>query len=158
MTLLAFAWLAARIWMRHWASNRYGLVEPAIEPPSMDLVRKERFRMLMGQFVIPGGMMLGLIPILCGPLSSRFIRVGLLFALALALHFAFPHLKGRLERGMAVLLFIAPTLLVSGIQMSAGDTMLAFPMIGATAMALGLRDHLAFQKVKRELEVIQGLA
>ncbi len=114
--------------------------------------------MLMGRYVIPGGLLLGLIPILTGPLSARLIRADLLIALAVALHVAFPHLKGRLERGMAVLLFIAPTLLLAGIQMGAGDTFLAYPLMGVVAMALGLRDHLAFRKVKRELEAIQGLA
>lgn len=158
VTLLAFAWLAARIGMRRWATQRFGLVEPALEPSPPGLARRERFRILMGRYVIPSGMLLGLIPILNGPLSSRFIRAGLLITLALALHFAFPHLKGRLERGMAVLLFIAPTLLVSGIQMAAGDTFLAYPLMGGAAMVLGLRDHLAFRKVRRELEAFQGLA
>jgi hypothetical protein len=158
VTLLAFAWLAARVGMRRWAMNRFGLVEPALESSSPGLARRERFRMLMGRFVIPGGMMLGLIPILCEPLSSRFIRVGLLLVLALAFHVAFPHLKGRMERGMAVLLFVAPTLLLAGIQMGAGDTFLAYPLMGGAAMVLGLRDHLAFRKVQRELEAFQGLA
>jgi len=158
VTLLAFAWLAARNGMRRWATNRFGLVEPALELSSPGLVRKERFRLLMGRYVIPSGLLLGLIPILNGPISSRFIRADLLITLAVALHVAFPHFKGRLERGMAVLLFIAPTLLLAGIQMGAGDTYLAYPLVGAIAMGLGLRDHLAFRKVKRELEAIQGLA
>jgi hypothetical protein len=158
VALLAFAWLAARIGMRRWATHRFGLVEPALKPSSPGLARRERFRILMGRYVIPGGMLLGLIPILNGPLSSRFTRADLLIALALAFHIAFPYLKGRLERGLAVLLFIAPTCLIAGIQMGAGDTFLAYPLIGVTAMALGLRDHLAFRKVRRELEAIQGLA
>lgn len=156
--LLAFAWLSARIGMRRWATHRFGLVEPALEPASPALVRRERFRLLMGRYVIPGSMLLGLIPILNGPLSSRLIRAGLLIALALVFHIAFPYLKGRLERGMAVLLFIAPTLLVAGIQMGAGDTFLAYPLIGLSAMVIGLRDHLAFRRVRWELESTQGLA
>ena len=158
VALLAFAWLAARIGMRRWVTNRFGLVEPALEHSSPGLARREKFRILMGCYVIPGGMLLGLIPILNGPVSSRFIRADLLIAIALALHVAFPNLKGRLERGMAVLLFIAPTLLLAGIQMGAGDTFLAYPLVGATALALGLLDHLAFRKVKQELEAFQGLA
>jgi hypothetical protein len=158
VALLSFAWLAARIGMRGWATHRFGLVEPALDPSSPGLARRERFRILMGRYVIPGGMLLGLIPILNGPLSYRLIRAGLLIALALAFHIAFPYLKGRLERAIAVLLFITPTLLVAGIQMGAGDTFLAYPLIGVSTMVMGLRDHLAFRKVRRELDTIQGFA
>jgi hypothetical protein len=158
VALLAFAWLAARVGMRRWATNRFGLVVPALEPSSPGLVRREKFRILMGRYVIPGGMLLGLIPILNGPLSSRFIRADLLIALALVFHIAFPYLRGRLERAMGVLLFVAPTFLLSGIQMSVGDTILAYPLIGAAAVAMGVRDHIAFRKVRRELEAIQELA
>ena len=112
IALLAFAWLAARIGIRRWATHRFGLVEPALEPSSHGSARRERFRILMGRYGIPGGMLLGLIPILDGPLSSRFIRADLLIALALAFHIAFPYPKGRLERAVGVLLFLAPSFLL----------------------------------------------
>src|ERR1035438_9886079 len=78
VALLAFAWLAARIGMRRWVTHRFGLVEPALEPFTPAQVRSEQFRILMGRYVIPGGLLLGLIPILTGLLSARFIRAGLL--------------------------------------------------------------------------------
>ena len=70
------------------------------------------------------------------------------------MHLAFPRLGGRLERFSAILLLLAPGLLLSGIQMAAGDTLLAYPLGGTCALVLGLRDHLAFRRVRRELDAL----
>jgi len=150
-TLLPFLWLGARQGLRRWATERFGLVEE-LENPSSAASRKESLRRVVGRFVLPGMMLLGVVLILAEPLSARFVRVGLVIGLALGMHFTFPRMRGRMERFVAILLFIGPALLLSGIQMAVGDTLLSYPLVGIVAVGLGFRDHLAFRHVKRELE------
>jgi len=155
--LLPFLWLGARKRLHHWATERFGLVE-ALEDPASAPSRRERLRATVGRFILPGLMLLGLFPILAAPMSHRFVRASLVVALALVLHLTFPRVKGRMERFVAILLFFGPALLLSGIQMAAGDTLLAYPLAGSVAIALGCRDHLAFRRVKRELAALAGPA
>ncbi len=155
---LPFLWLGARAGLHRWATERFGLVEPLPEPPSPAQVRKERIRAVVGRYVIPGILLAGLLPIWIEPLASPLLRSAFLLALALALHRSFPRLSGRMDRFTAILLFIAGGLLLSGIQMAAGDTFLAYPLGGIVALALGFRDHRAFRSVKRGLAALQGLA
>ncbi len=155
---LPLLWLGARAGLHRWATERFGLVEPLPEPPSPAQVRKERIRAALGGYVIPGILLADLLPTWIEPLASPFLRSAFLLALALALHRSFPRLSGRMDRFAAILLFIAGGLLLSGIQMAAGDAFLAYPLGGIVAIALGFRDHRAFRSVKRELAALQGLA
>ena len=150
---LPFLWLVARQGLHIWATARFGLVE-SLEMPITATSRKERIRAFAGRFVLPGMILLGLAPILDEPLSVPFVRASLVVILALTLHFIFPRMKRRMDRLMTVLLFVGPALLLSGIQMAAGDTLLAYPLIGSAAIVLGIRDHFAFRKVKHELEAM----
>ncbi len=150
-TLLPFLWLGARRGLRRWATERFGLVEE-LENPSSAASRKESLRRALGRFILPGMMLLGVVLILAEPLSARFVRAGLVILLALGMHFTFPRLRGRMERFVAILLFFGSAFLLSGIQMAVGDTLASFPLVGTAAMYLGFRDHLAFRRVKRELE------
>jgi len=158
VTLLPFLWLGARRALSHWATKRFGLVEPEQAPLSPAKARKARLQAVMGRFVIPGLMLLGLVPIFLEPLPARYLRADLLIALVLVLHLTFPRLKGRADRIVALLLFMAPAFLLSGIQMAAGDTLLAYPLIGTIAVVMGLREHLAFRRVSQELATFRGLA
>ena len=76
-----------------------------------------------------------------------------MLALAAGLAAAWPRLlhRGRLERLLGLLLFFGPALLVSGLQMAALDALVAFPLAGAATVVLGLREHLAYRRVAREL-------
>ena len=147
---LPLLWLGARRWLHVWATERFGRVEMEPQAP-------ER-RQAVGRYLLPGLMLLGLVPILARPMPAWFLRAPALVALLLGLHLAWPRMKGRMERLVAILLFVAPCFLLAGIQMAAGDTLLAYPVVGLVAIARGLRDHAAYRKVKRELETLQGLA
>lgn len=142
---LPFLWLAAREALTRFWYRRHGVVETAA-PASPRRLRWARL-------VLPALMLLGLAPGLAGMLPGRGPRAALLVLLALGLAAAWPRFlrQGRLERFVAVLLFVGPALLVSGIQMAALDTLAAFPLAGAAAVVLGLRDHLAYRRLAREL-------
>lgn len=155
LAILPFLWLGARAGLRRWTSRRFGLVEPVPSPLNPSQLRAARIRTLVGRWVLPGVLLGGLIPVWMGPLPVPLLRSLLLVALAATLPWVFPGLKGRLERFVAILLFIGAALLLSGIQMAVGDTLLAYPLAGTAALAVGIRDHRAFLRVRRELE---GLA
>ncbi len=155
VAFLPFLWLGARAGLRRWATQRFGLVEPVSSPLSPSQLRTARIRTLVGRWVFPGVMLGGLIPVWTGSLPIPVLRSLLLVALAATMRWVFADLKGRLERFVAILLFLGATLLLSGIQMAAGDTLLAYPLVGAVALMAGIRNHLAFLRVRHELE---GLA
>ena len=151
VALLPFLWFGARQALRCWTTARFGLVEPTPTPPSPAQALKERIRVTVGRVVLPALILLGLLPIWAGSMSAPWLRTLLLLTLAIALPWCFILLKSRLERLVALLLFFGAALLLASIQMAAGDTLLAYPVIGAVAIGMGCRDHVAFRRVKREL-------
>lgn len=141
---LPFLWLAARTWLARWWYRRHGTVETTVPAPA---------RARWAGVLLPGLMLLGLAPVLAWPVPPRGLRSVFLALLALGLALAWPRIlrQGRMERMLAILLFLGPALLVSGIQMAAADTFLAFPVVGALAVVFGLREHLAYRRLAREL-------
>lgn len=143
-------WLGARAGLGRWVTARFGIVAPL--RPSEPLTRKDRMRAVVGRFVFPVLMLAGAGLAATFRLPGLGLRLPVVVTLALGLHVLFPRLSGKLERMTAILLCLAPTLALSGIQMAAGDSLLAYPLIGCVSLGLGLRDHLAFRRVGRELE------
>jgi hypothetical protein len=105
------------------------------------------------RLVLPAFMLLGLVPILTAGLPWMGVRAAVVVGMAMGVGLAWPLFMGRskLERMMGFCLFLGPALLISGIQMAAGDTLLAFPLIGASAMVAGVKEHMAFRRLEREL-------
>jgi hypothetical protein len=153
VTLLPFIWLAARVLLRRWATARYGLVEPVHAP--IGRIRS-RIQAFVGRILIPGILLLGLVPTLGVPMSHRLLRASILVFLAAAWPFVFRTLRTRLERATAVLLFLAPMFCLAGIRMAATDSLLAYPAFGIVQLARGLRDQGAFRRVRRELDGAGG--
>lgn len=151
VALLPFLWLGARQALRCWTTAHFGLVEPTPTPPNPPQVFRERIRVAVGRLVFPGLVVLGLVPIWANSMSAPWLRTMLLLTLATTLSWCFTPLKSRLERLVALLLFFGAAMVLAGIQMATGDTLLAYPVIGAVALGLGCRDHLAFRRIKREL-------
>jgi len=147
--LLPFLWLAAREVMGRWWYRRHGDVVPSAGEFSTGRARRLR----IAGILLPVLLLCCLVPILAGSLPWKGLRVALVLGLALGLSLAWRRLqdRGRLERFMGILLFTGPILMFSGIQMAAGDTLLAFPAAGIAAIIMGLREHLAFRRVEREL-------
>jgi hypothetical protein len=146
---LPFLWLGAREALGRWWERRYGAVAVAAEPSGR---RQWVARRVVG-ILLPALMLVGLVPLLAGHLPLGRVRAAGVVALAMALAVLGLRLKGlgRLERMACVLLFAGPALLLCGIQMAAGDTLLAFPVVGLAAVGIGLREHAAFLRLRREL-------
>jgi len=147
-------WFWARHELGRWACARLGLVEEV--PAASDRLR-ERLRLGVGRFLLPMLCLAGLIPLLKHPMSAKPLRVILLILLALGLHWAFPHLKQRFDRLVCILLTLAPAFLLSGLQMAAGDTLVAYPLIGIAAIFLGYKDFAGFRRVRRELTALEAI-
>jgi hypothetical protein len=146
---LPFLWLGAREALGRWWERRFGAVEAAAEPPGP----RDRLRRVAGGVLFPVLMLLGLVPLLARPSPQGWLRAALVLALALALAAIWGRLRGmgRVERMTCILLFFGPSLLLSGLRMPAGDTLLAFPLVGLAAIVSGLREHAAFLRLGREL-------
>lgn len=146
---LPFLWLLAREGLGRCWEARYGAVSAAPEAPG----RRQRMGRALMRFLLPALMLLGLIPLLAGELPLGWVRGAAVLVLALGLSVLGPRLRdpGRLERMACVLLFLGPALLLCGIQMAAGDTLLAFPVLGLAAIGTGLGEHVAFLRLRREL-------
>jgi ABC-type Co2+ transport system permease subunit len=98
-------------------------------------------------------MLLGLVPLLAEHHPFGWLRAALVLALAMTLAAIWRRLRGlgKVERMTCLLLFAGPSLLLSGLRMPAGDTLLAFPLVGLAAILIGLREHAAFLRLGREL-------
>ena len=147
--LLPFLWLGARVGLARWWYQRHGAVAPVAAP----LSRSRALRMRILRWVLPVFLLLGLVPIFTANLPWQGRRAAVVVALAAGVILAWPRFMGpnRLERMMGVCLFIGAAILVSGIQMAVEDTLLAFPLIGLAAIVMGLREHLAFLRLERDL-------
>jgi MFS family permease len=150
---LPFLWLGCVIALRAWWYQRHGIVEAETLPDP-----RERFRRRALAVVAPVVSTAVLLTIFLNGGPMKFLRAGLFLLLQGAFLFSvLKVLEGRLERVLGALLFIAPALILAGIQMAALDSLAALPIVGALAVLFGLREHLAFRRVERELAALQGL-
>lgn len=147
--LLPFLWLGAREALgRDW-ERRHGAVAAAPAP-----MHPRRRRLLeFARWILPALVLLTLVPVLTRPMSLRGFRIGAVLVLALTLARVWTRLAAsdRIERLTGLLLFFGPALLLSGWQLSAGDTLLAFPAIGLVAVLIGLREQWSFHRLARQL-------
>lgn len=146
---LPFAWLVARKPLLAWATHRFGLVEPPPTPAPLGL--KARIQRVIFDFVFPGTFVLGIVLVWTQPLDQKVLRSLILLGLGATLFVMGPRLKTRLERITAILLFMGGFYILSGVQMATLDSFLAYPLVGVIALTVGVKDHLAFKKVQREL-------
>ena len=154
LTLLPFLWLAARHGLRVWWYQRFGLVE---EAPSETVDPRERRRRLALIVVFPLVSAAALTTIYLSKVPSKPLRAIVFLLLIGAVVFALRSLlHGRLERVLGVLLFLCPALLVTGIQMAAMDSLVALPLVGTFAIVLGLKEHLAFRRLERQLLALRS--
>lgn len=141
--LLPFLWLGAREALAKGWYRRHGTVEeaPAQGPK------------VLGGIVLPVLLLGGMAPLLLHPVPMRGPRLALVAALAAGLALAWRRFRDRdrLERLVGILLFAGPAFLVSGLRMASGDVLVAFPLAGAAAVAAGLREHVAYRRLEREL-------
>lgn len=146
MALLPFLWLGAREVLGRWWYQRHGVVVESAGAPLGG-------RLAAARVLLPCLILLGLVPVLRQTLPLKGLRAALVVALAAGLAWAWPRImhRGRLERVLGILLFLGPALLGSGVQLAAGDALFAFPLVGAVAVVLGVREHLAFRRLEREL-------
>jgi hypothetical protein len=146
---LPFLWLGAREGLGRWWEARFGAVEAAAEPPG----RWQRVRQVVARCLVPGLMLVGLVPLLASAQPLAWVRAALVVALASSLAALGGRLQrmGRLERMTCVALFLGPAFLLCGIQMAVEDTLLAFPALGFAAVVIGLREHAAFLRLRRDL-------
>ncbi len=146
---LPFAWLLARKPLHAWATHRFGLVEPPPTPAPLGL--KARVQRVVFNFVFPGAFALGIVLVWTQPLPHQVLRSLLLTGLGATLFVMGPRFKTKLDRVTAILLFMGGFFILSGVQMATLDSFLAYPLVGVIALTVGIKDHLAFKKVQREL-------
>lgn len=152
LTLLPFLWLGARAGLRIWWYQRYGLVE---EAPAEQADPRERRRRIALIVVFPMVLVAALTTIFMSEVALKPLRAVVFLLLMGATIFALKSLlHGRMERVLGVLLFLCPALLVTGIQMAALDSLVALPIVGTLAVGLGLKEHLAFRRLERQLRAL----
>jgi len=154
LTILPFLWLAARHGLRVWWYQRFGLVE---EVPADSVEPQERRRRLALIVVFPLVSAAALTTIYLNEVLLKPLRATVFLLLIGAAIFALRSLLlGRLDRALGVLLFLCPALLVTGIQMAAMDSLAALPLVGTFAIVLGLKEHLAFRRLERQLLALRS--
>lgn len=143
-------WILLRAFLLRHIQDRYGAVAPRIEP---DEPREKQLRVknAIARVMLPLIMVGGVWMLARRPLAGMEVRIVAILALALGLCVFLPRWKGRTERMVGILLFIAPVCVLAGFQMGAGDTMLAFPVIGLISIGVGVRDHRLFRETLRDL-------
>nr|WP_320131427.1 hypothetical protein [uncultured Holophaga sp.] len=147
MVALPLLWLLVRALLGRWTSRRFGAVT-ALPVPSPC---RERFRSRMGRTVLPL-LILALISLVwLRGTDHALLRTGLLALLAQGLSRSFPAWTGRVERMTGILLFLAAAASASGFQLSGPDALLAYPLMGLMALQKGLREVLAFRRLRTEL-------
>jgi hypothetical protein len=154
LTLLPFLWLAARYGLRIWWYQRFGLVEAV---PDQAVNPGEWRRRLALMVVFPLVATAALTTIYLSEVPSKPLRTAAFLLLMGATVFALRSLlHGRLERILGTLLFLCPALLVTGLQMAALDSLVALPLVGTFAIILGLKEHLAFRRLERQLLALRN--
>jgi hypothetical protein len=155
LTALPILWLGARHGLRTWWYQRHGRVElaSACEAPKRKTLRAWAMRAALLVWLVCA---LGL---LCfGRVTQKPLRAILIGALLDAFWAALLRLGlTRIERILGAFLFVVPAFLLAGVQLPVADLMFSLPGMGLVAMGLGLREHLAFRRVERELAAFQRL-
>lgn len=146
LVLPPFLWLTCRLALGRFWYQRFGRVTTGAGPDPRERARTQRLKRL--------GPVLGLLPLgllAVRPGAQTGLRAGLVVLLGAGLAFALPRVAhGRIERVLGVLLFLLPACFLAGLQNGLGSNAV---LLGAALAAVvqGLREHLAWRHLAREL-------
>ena len=154
LAALPFLWLSARQGLRSWWYERHGRVQPMAPTGS-----PSKLKPMIRSAALLVWLFCALALLQMGHATQKPLRAVLLSGLLAAFLLALVRLGlTRLERVLGAFLFVVPAFLLAGVRLPAADLVLSLPVMGLAAIGFGLKEHLAFRRVDRELAGLQGLS